>query len=229
MECKRLSQQVGGLVKIDSHIGYFDAADSFFQSMVSLREDNPGVKLQMVQDTEASILDALKAGAVDLALVATVGDGSREWMAERGVSCVQLMQEPTLVWIAKKSVAAQGNAVSIKDLGSLHLRVRCDSRYDMWKQSYDRLFSEVGSRARYSVTCVDSEGEYLLADIDDGDISLGPTSIFKNSRTVKIYGDRVVKPVDPPVMSQAYACYREGDENPALRLLVQWLRREFDE
>ena len=227
LECQRISQQIGGVVKIDSHIGYSDAADMFFRMMVAFREANPGVKLQMTRDSENSIIDALATGAVDLGLVAAVGEGTEEWLAERGVSCICLMEEPTSVWIAASSPAARGAAVSIKELSALNLnlRVRCDSRYDTWKQAYDRLFSKVGARTRYSVTCAETEGEYLLADVAPSDISLGPDSIFKRSRTVKIHDDRVVKPIEPPVLSRAYACFRADDDNSALRALITWLQQ----
>ena len=215
-------------IKVDSNIGYFDAANTFLQAISDFTENNPGAHFQMTRGTSDSFVESLLSKEIDCGLIATIGHSVPSWLDTYDISSVCISSEEASVWIPKKNALAYADVVKLRDLESHRFLLRNNQRIDIWKHSIESIMGEVGLRPHYNITCTESETEFGLVDFDDSDISLGPTSLFENTRALHLRINGVLKKFDPPLVSNAYVCYRSNDNNPIMQLFISTLRGHIE-
>lgn len=99
------------------------------------------------------------------------------------------------------------------------------SIYRLWAASIKEMLDAHGVRHRGRI--IGGSGESFLNDLREDEVQLYDTGIFGQSRSMAPHSQWVLKPLTgKDSESYAYIAYRGGDDNPALKRLIDFCRQE---
>ncbi|MGD9697046.1 MAG: LysR family transcriptional regulator [Thermoleophilia bacterium] len=179
--------------------------------LAGFRDDHPQVEISLAEGAPAELLDAVRAGGLDLAILSLAGD------APPGIATRVLMEDAIVVAVPPDDALARRRRVPLASLTDRPLI--CPPAGSAIRAAVDAGFARAGTRPRVAIEAANLA---VLADLAERGlgVALLPASLVEG-RAPRLAG----RPTTPAVSGRLVLAWRaEGPVGPAARELIRRAR-----
>ncbi|MFZ4234426.1 LysR family transcriptional regulator [Streptomyces murinus] len=184
-----------------------------FDALAAFHRDHPGVELSLLEDNSDRLVEGVRAGAVDLALVGAAA------AAPEGLETLTLISERLVAAVPPGHPLAAGPRVALSEL--VAHPVVCMPPGTGLRTVFDQACA---ARDLHPVIALQATAADAIADLAARDLAVAVLSESMAAR----YGDRLtarlIEDVETPAL---LALIWKGGQGPAVRELLAYSRRAF--
>ncbi|MEU3419381.1 LysR substrate-binding domain-containing protein [Streptomyces murinus] len=184
-----------------------------FDALAAFHRDHPGVELSLLEDNSDRLVEGVRAGAVDLALVGAAA------AAPEGLETLTLISERLVAAVPPGHPLAAGPRVALSEL--VAHPIVCMPPGTGLRTVFDRACA---ARDLHPVIALQATAADAIADLAARDLAV---AVLSESMAVR-YGDRLtarlIEDVETPAL---LALIWKGGQGPAVRELLAYSRRAF--
>ncbi|MCE3031518.1 MULTISPECIES: LysR family transcriptional regulator [unclassified Streptomyces] len=184
-----------------------------FDALAAFHRDHPGVELSLLEDNSDRLVEGVRAGAVDLALVGAAA------AAPEGLETLTLISERLVAAVPPGHPLAAGPRVALSEL--VAHPIVCMPPGTGLRTVFDRACA---ARDLHPVIALQATAADAIADLAARDLAVAVLSESMAAR----YGDRLtarlIEDVETPAL---LALIWKGGQGPAVRELLAYSRRAF--
>lgn len=211
---RRFAQGDIGSVTI-SFVG--SAVYEFLPKVVAhARERQPNVHIALLEMNTAQQHEALRAGRIDLGIV-------RSAMQETGVCSERLVREPFVLALPRAHPLANASEVSVQALEAQPFLMYSHDAYAPFNELLTGMFRSAGVAPAYVQWLGSSLTMLALVNAGLG-LALVPRCAANVAFRDVVFRDIVLAPW---VCSELHLIWREDNDNPAMKLLLEAIRDSF--
>ncbi|GAA2491874.1 LysR substrate-binding domain-containing protein [Actinocorallia cavernae] len=184
-----------------------------FDALAAFHRDHPGVELSLLEDNSDRLVEGVRAGAVDLALIGAAA------AAPEGLETLTLISERLVAAVPPGHPLAAGPRVALSEL--VAHPIVCMPPGTGLRTVFDRACA---ARDLHPVIALQATAADAIADLAARDLAVAVLSESMAAR----YGDRLtarlIEGVETPAL---LALIWKGGQGPAVRELLAYSRRAF--
>lgn len=184
-----------------------------FDALAAFHRDHPGVELSLLEDNSDRLVEGVRAGAVDLALVGAAA------AAPEGLETLTLISERLVAAVPPGHPLAAGPRVALSEL--VAHPIVCMPPGTGLRTVFDQACA---ARDLHPVIALQATAADAIADLAARDLAVAVLSESMAAR----YGDRLtarlIEDVETPAL---LALIWKGGQGPAVRELLAYSRRAF--
>ncbi|MFJ3648587.1 LysR family transcriptional regulator [Streptomyces murinus] len=184
-----------------------------FDALAAFHRDHPGVELSLLEDNSDRLVEGVRAGAVDLALVGAAA------AAPEGLETLTLISERLVAAVPPGHPLAAGPRVALSEL--VAHPIVCMPPGTGLRTVFDQACA---ARDLHPVIALQATAADAIADLAARDLAV---AVLSESMAVR-YGDRLtarlIEGVETPAL---LALIWKGGQGPAVRELLAYSRRAF--
>jgi DNA-binding transcriptional LysR family regulator len=211
--------EVTGLLRGRARVGMVVGCtvDPFFAALASFHHAHPGVELSLTEGASDRMLDDVRTGSLDLALVGVAGD------VPDGLGAAVLVREPVVALVPPDDVLATGASVALADLAARP--VVCMPAGTGIRGALDRAAAAAGAVVRVAV---EASAAGAVAELAARGLGVAVLSASMGESLPAVRDGRLVALaiVDARVPGVLAAVWREP-EGPVVRSLAKEMRHAF--
>lgn len=187
------------------------AITPLFEALSTFHRAHPGIEIALVEDESDRLVDAVRAGAVDLALIGTADS------PPPGLQALTILSEPVVAAVPVGHPLAAGRPIRLADLSSLPLI--CLPRGTGIRTVFDRACTTAGVRVDIALQ---ASAPAAVADLAERGLGVAILSESMTS-TNRLHAVHVAELRAPAFLALTWA----ATDNRALRALLDHGRRAF--
>jgi DNA-binding transcriptional LysR family regulator len=207
--------EVNGLVRGRLTVGMVTACTvtPLFDALASFRSDHPGVELTLLEDTSDRLVDRIRTGGADLALIGAAG------AAPAGLEALQVVSEPLVAAVPHGHPLAVRPWLRLEDLAG-HPLV-CLPQGTGVRAVFDQACAE---RAVRPQVALQAGAPAAVADLAARGLGV---AVLSESMAATAKAGLVALPLQDVGAPAVLALVWKASADPALRELVRHCRRTF--
>jgi DNA-binding transcriptional LysR family regulator len=208
--------QVRGLIRGRVLVGMVTSCtvEPLFEALAAFHREHPGVEITLVEDNSDQLLERIRAGALDLALVGTSGDA-----AAREPRTLPVVSERLVAAVAPTHPLAERSSVTLAELASHPLA--CLPTGTGIRAVFDQACVAAGLRPRVAVQAA---APRAVADLAARGLGI---AVLSASMTAD-HGDRLrTLPIEDVATPALLVLIWTKTPSPALHELLRHCRRAF--